>query len=317
MSSRVPVALIWLIVLVGCAATIAVVAPVTAREGDRDGEGVASLGGSLVLEQPIKGDVQILGGDLLIETKIDGDVIAFGADVTLGLNAKVRGDVFALGGNVGGSLDTVAGNVFAPRSVPAALEGMRAGSRPIVSATAQPFSLVTIALKLSLLLIWFTAAVVIVVIDGKGVRVTSIEVRASPLHSILLGLVAFTSFVLTAIVFSYLVPYVIGILLLVALGVFAVVTKVYGMIAIFHSVGTWIARPDSREELDRRGWLKGDLAMVVLGLLVLGALRMIPVVGNVIWMIASLIGVGVALSTRFGRRDPAFLAWRPIVIGKE
>lgn len=317
MKSRIPTPLVALIILGALIATSTVVISATAREEGAPAGGVVSLGESLVLDSPVHGNVQLLGGEVLIETRVEGDVIAFGTDVTLGAGADVRGDLFALGGNVGGSLENVEGTIFAPRSVAAAIEGATAGSRPIVSATSHPFSLVTIALKLSLLLIWLVAAVAIVLIDGRGVRVTSLEVRASTLHSILLGLVAFTSFVLTAVVFSYLVPYVIGDLLLIALGLFATITKVYGMIAIFHAVGTWIAKPSSREELRRRGWLRGDLAMVVLGLLVLGAIRMIPIVGNVIWMIASLMGVGVALSTRFGRREPAFLSWRPVVIGNE
>ncbi|MBW3672001.1 MAG: polymer-forming cytoskeletal protein [Acidobacteria bacterium] len=311
-----PLAAILLIAL-GLVATLSLVIPATATEPQPRGGGVTALGESLVLDEPMSGNVQLMGGNVLIETRVDGDVTAFGADVTIGTAGEIRGDVFALGGNLTGSLDKISGTVFAPKSVAAALEGAAAGSRSIVAATSQPFSLVTIALKLSVLLIWFFAAVGIVVIDGKGVRITSLEVRSSALHSILLGLVAFTSFVLTAVVFSYLVPYGIGILLLVALGLFAVVTKVYGMIAIFHAVGTWIARPSSREELQQRGWLKGDLAMVVLGLLVLGALRMIPVVGNIIWMTASLVGVGVALSTRFGRREPSFISWRPVVLGKD
>lgn len=305
-----------LIVAIALLATLSTVIPATAGEQQVASSGVTSLGESLLIEEPIAGNIQLLGGDILVESRIEGDVIAFGADITIGTEGTVAGDVFALGGNVSGAFGNVRGTIFAPRSVAAALEGAAAGSRTIVSATSQPFSLVTIALKLSLLLIWLFAAVVIVVTDGKGVRVTSLEVRASAFHSILLGLVAFTSFVLTAVVFSYLVPYGIGIFLLLALGLFAVVTKIYGMIAIFHAVGTWIARPESREELQRRGWLKGDLAMVVLGLLFLGALRMIPVVGNIIWMIASLVGVGVALSTRFGRREPAFISWRPVVLGK-
>lgn len=317
MKTTIPPFAAMLLIALGLVGTLSLVIPATATEAQSGGGGVTALGESLVLDEPVEGNVQLMGGNVLIESRIDGDVTAFGADVTIGTEGEVRGDVFALGGNVTGSLGNVSGTIFAPKSVAAALEGAAAGSRTIVAATSQPFSLVTIALKLSLLLIWFFAAVAIVVIDGKGVRVSSLEVRASAFHSILLGLVAFTSFVLSAVVFSYLVPYGIGILLLVALGIFAVVTKVYGMIAIFHAVGTWIARPGSREELQQRGWLKGDLAMVVLGLLVLGALRMIPVVGNVIWMIASLVGVGVALSTRFGRREPAFISWRPVVLAKD
>ena len=317
MSSRIPAPAAIVLVIVALIATLAAVIPATAAAPRTQAIGITSFGESLVLDEPVSGNVQVLGGNLLIDSRIDGDVIAFVADVTIGNQADVQGDVFALGGNVTGTFGNVSGTIFAPKSVAAALEGASAGSKTIVAATSQPFSLVNTALKLSLLLTWLFASVIIVLADDKGVRITSLEARASAFHSILLGLVAFTSFVLTAVVFSYLVPYGIGVPLLLALAVFAVVTKIYGMIAIFHAMGTWIARPDSREELAQRGWLKGDLAMVVLGLLVLGLLRMIPILGNIIWMVASLVGVGVALSTRFGRREPAFIAWRPVVIGKE
>ena len=80
------------------------------------------------------------------------------------------------------------------------------------------------------------------------------------------------------------------------------------MIAVFHAIGTLLFGAKSREELDRRRLVKGDLAMVVLGLLVLGIVRLIPFVGGFAWMIASLIGLGVALQTRFGRREPWFLS---------
>jgi len=48
--------------------------------------------------------------------------------------------------------------------------------------------------------------------------------------------------------------------------------------------------------------------MVIAGLVVLGLVRMIPYVGTIVWMGASIFGTGVALTTRFGRRDPWFLA---------
>jgi hypothetical protein len=166
------------------------------------------------------------------------------------------------------------------------------------------------AVILSLLLAWLLAAIVVTLISAREVRYSSIELRASALHCFALGLVAITSFVLTAIVLSYL-PSVIGVPLLIALAVFAIVAKIYGAIAVFHAIGTMIAGARSREALDRRRWLRGDLAMVVVGVLILGALRLIPVVGTIIWTLASVFGVGTALATKFGRREPWFLAWRP------
>jgi len=166
------------------------------------------------------------------------------------------------------------------------------------------------AVILSLLFVWVIAAVVVTLMSAREVRYSSVELRASALHCFALGLVAITSFVLTAIVFSYF-PSVIGVPLLIALGVFAVVTTIYGAIAGFHALGTLVAGARSREALDRRRWLRGDLAMVVVGVLILGAIRLIPVVGTIVWALASVLGVGTALATKFGRREPWFLAWRP------
>jgi hypothetical protein len=175
-------------------------------------------------------------------------------------------------------------------------------ARAIVSVT-QP------AVVVSLLFVWLIAAVALTLISGREIRYSSTELRVSPLHCLALGLVAVTSFVLTTIVFSWL-PSVIGIPLLVALATFGMLTKVYGAIAVFHAVGTIIAGLRTREQLAQRRWLRGDLAMVIVGLLILGAIRLVPIVGPIVWGLASIFGVGVALATKFGRREPWFLAWR-------
>jgi hypothetical protein len=172
-------------------------------------------------------------------------------------------------------------------------------------------SLTRTAVIVSLLFAWIIIAVIVTLLAGREVRFSSVEVRASALYCFALGLVAFTSFVITAIVFSYLARYVVGIPLLAALAVFAILTKVYGMISVFHAVGSLVAGSRTRAQLAQRRWLRGDLAMVIVGVLLLGAIRLIPIVGPIVWSCASIFGIGSALATRFGRREPAFLAWRP------
>jgi len=167
------------------------------------------------------------------------------------------------------------------------------------------------AVTVSLVAVWILAAVALTLMSGREVRASSTEVRASALHCFTLGLVAVTSFVLTAIVFSYLIPYFIGVPLLFALAVFAVITKIYGMVAVFHAVGTLVAGARSRQQLGSRKWLRGDLVMALIGALLLGAIRLIPVVGPIVWGLASVFAIGSALATKFGRREPWFLAWRP------
>ncbi|HUJ13467.1 MAG TPA: hypothetical protein VL284_06705 [Thermoanaerobaculia bacterium] len=166
------------------------------------------------------------------------------------------------------------------------------------------------AVSVSLLFVWAIAAVGVTLMSGREVRYSSIEVRTSPVHCFILGLVAVTSFVLTAILFSYFNSY-FELPLLVALGVFAIITKVYGTIAVFHAIGTIVAGVRSRDALMQRRWLRGDLAMVIVGILLLGAIRLVPVVGPAVWGVASVFGVGTALATKFGRREPWFLVFRP------
>jgi succinate dehydrogenase hydrophobic anchor subunit len=162
----------------------------------------------------------------------------------------------------------------------------------------------------SLLAIWMFAAVALTLLSGREIRYSSLEMRASALHCFALGLVAVTSFILTAIVFDYLIPFHVGIPLLFALGVFAILTKIYGTIAVFHAIGTLVAGARTREQMANRKWLRGDLAMVVIGVIILGAIRLIPIIGPIIWGLASIFGIGTALATKFGRREPWFLAYR-------
>lgn len=163
---------------------------------------------------------------------------------------------------------------------------------------------------LALLAMWVLLAVSITLLNGREIRLSSLEIRNSSAHYFALGLVAVTSFVLCAIVLTYLIPYLIGAPLLFALAALAIVTKVYGTIAVFHAVGSFLSAARTRESMASRRWLRGDLAMVIVGCLTLGVLRLIPLVGTILWVCASIFGVGVALGTRFGRREPWFLAWR-------
>ena len=185
-----------------------------------------------------------------------------------------------------------------------------AGPQPFVMPTTltdAEHMMQSTAVAAALLVVWLIGSTVLTLVSGRDVRYSATELRIAPLHCLIVGLLALTSFLLTAVAFNYLVPYLIGTPLLIALGVFAILTKIYGMVAVFHAVGTWLFGAKRRQDLESR-WLRGDLAMVIAGLLVLGAIRLIPLVGPIVWGMASVFGVGVALATKFGRREPWFLA---------
>jgi hypothetical protein len=290
-----------LMTLAALAVLFAVVLPHEATGAER-GEGltvaddVYLFNQDGVIAKPVAGTVQVYAGTLAVRDVIAGDLLVIGGTVTFIGRGRVEGNLIHAASTIRNSDGRVGGRVY-----------------PLASLEGAAASMTKNAIVASLLLVWLLIAIIVTLMSGREIRFSSMEVRASLLHCFVLGLVALTSFVLTAIAFSYLIPYVVGFPLLAALAVFAILTKVYGMIALFHAVGTLVAGARSRDQLARRKWLRGDLAMVVIGVLILGAVRLIPVVGTIVWGLASIFGVGTALATKFGRREPWFLELRRAV----
>lgn len=274
-------------------ALFAVVSPTGAKGDSRSTSDQHYVDENVTIDQPVLGTVQLYGGTLMLRDVIAGDLLVIGGKVTFAGRGRVQGNLIHAGATFTDEEGRVGGRIY-----------------PLASLEGAAGALTKNAIIASLLLVWLIAAIAVTLMSGREIRLSSVEVRTSALHCFVLGLVALTSFVLTAIAFSYLVPYVIGIPLLAALGVFALLTKIYGMIVVFHAIGTLIAGARNRAQLEQRKWLRGDLAMVVIGVLLLGALRLIPVVGTILWSLASIFGVGVALATKFGRREPWFLEFR-------
>jgi len=270
---------------------IVVLLPTGATGEERLGSDTYVFGHDATIDTPVAGSLQIYNANVTVANIVAGDLLVAGGSVTFTGKGRVDGNLIYAASRIAGEDATrVRGHIY-----------------PLLSLEGAAVSMTKNAVMASLLLLWLIVAIVVTLMSGREVRLSSVEVRTSALHCFVLGLVAVTSFVLTAIAFSYLVPYVIGIPLLAALGVFGILTKVYGMIAVFHAIGTIVAGSRSRQQLASRKWLRGDLAMVVIGVLILGAIRLIPVVGTIAWALASIFGVGVALATRFGRREPWFL----------
>jgi len=285
-----------LVTVVAVVALFWSVMPTGAQAERRVGSDTYIYNENRTLTEPVSGNLQVYGSDIVVANVIAGDLFVFAGTVAFTGAGRVDGDLIYAGSRVSDARERVRGGIY-----------------PLLSLEGAVASITKSAVIASLLLAWLVVAVIVTLMSGREVRTSSAEVRSSALHCFVVGLVAITSFVLTAIAFSYLIPYMVGIPLLAALAVFVLLTKVYGMIAMFHAVGTLVAGARSRQQLAGRKWLRGDLAMVVIGLLLLGAIRFVPVVGTAVWGLTSVFGVGVALATRFGRREPWFLEFRSAV----
>lgn len=257
---------------------------------------VIAVGRDLELRGEVRSDAVVLSGDARVDGVVAGDVIVLGGDVHLGSPARVRGDVFVLGGDVNAeSGAAVEGRTVAWPRAPSSLlvlaEGPVMGRSPLSAAVAM--------LNLALLLAWLLVSVVLVWGFDSSLVGTAQSVLERPFRNFFAGLVAVLAVGLTFGLVTAAAPAVIGVPLLVVCAVAAMVCKLWGTVAVFMALGTRL--------LPKRSGIAGrPIAVVLLGLLALGLVKMVPYAGGWTWTIVTCVGVGAALDSRLGRRDPWF-----------
>lgn len=257
---------------------------------------LVGVGRDVIVAGEVLTDVAALEGSVDVSGRVTGDIVVLRGDVRLASTARVGGDVFVVGGTVrtaGGA--QVGGRMVSYPTASSAwltlLEGPSLGlgfaSRLVLGA-----KLALIAAWAALLLLFFAAS-------GRQVVETADGVRREPFRSFFVGLTGIVSLVLTGLFFSVFARGVIGVPLLVLVVLLAMVLKLWGMVAVFYALGDWLSRRILRRRFR-------PLNAATLGLLVLGAVKFLPWFGVMAWTTATLIGIGAALSTKFGRREPWF-----------
>ena len=259
-------------------------------------EQVIAVGRDLELRGEARSDAVVLSGDARVDGVVAGDVIVLGGDVRLGSPARVGGDVFVLGGEVNAEAGAaVDGRTVAWPRAPSSLLILAEG--PVMGRS--PLSPVVALLNLALLLAWSLVSVVLVWGFDSSLLGTAQSVLERPFRNFFVGLVAVLAVGLTFGLVTAAAPAMIGVPLLVVCAVAAMVCKLWGTVAVFMAVGARL--------LPKRAAIAGRAkAAALLGLLALGLVKMVPYVGGWTWTIVTCIGVGAALDSRLGRRDPWF-----------
>jgi len=254
---------------------------------------IVAVGKDLVVAGEALAGVTALEGSARISGTVAGDVTVMGGDVTLEPTARVGGSVHVLGGHLRlepGAL--VEGSSVAYPSFSRAgltlLEGPSLG----MAATSP----VVLAAKLGLVAAWLAITLILFVTTGRSLVAASDEIRREPLLCFASGLVAVLALVLTGLLLDALLPSPLSLPLLSIVVVTGIVAKLWGSVAVFHLVGRLVLRAlvHGRRPL---------LHEALLGVLLLGALKFVPVAGIAIWTAMTLVGVGAALRTRFGRLE--------------
>ncbi len=290
-----------LVVLLGLLAGAAPVAaagpPATViEEGSVASQQVVSVGRDAVIAGKAHSDVAALNGSIYITGSVEGDVIVLSGDAHLGPKATIGGDVFVLGGNVKADPGArIAGRSVAYPTASSAwltlLEGPSLG--------ISPFSPLVVGTKLALLAAWMALVLLLFAAGGRPMLATARTVRDEPLRSFVTGLVGVLALVLTGLLFTAVAPGLVGAPLLVLVAMFGLILKLWGMVAVFHALGQWLFGL-----LGRRSSLALNAA--TLGLVALGVTKFLPFLGAWTWGVATLIGVGAALGSKFGLGEAWF-----------
>jgi hypothetical protein len=257
---------------------------------------LVAIGRDLVIDGDALSDVAALSGSVEVSGHVAGDVVLLSGDAHLSPAARVDGDVFALGGRV----DAAPGARIGGRSVSyptASSVWLTLIEGPTLGLSA--FSPVVLGAKVALLAAWALLVLLFFAASGREVLGTAESVRQEPFRSFFTGLTGVITLFLTAVFFGAFAGALVGLPLLIVVVLLGLVLKLWGSVAVFYALGDWLAR----HLLHRRA---RPLNAATGGLLVLGLLKFLPWVGDWTWTVVTFIGVGAALSTKFGRREPWF-----------
>ena len=256
---------------------------------------LVALGRDLVIDGEAQRGAAVLNGEARISGRIAGDLVVLGGDARLAETAVIEGDVFVFGGEVESAGATIGGRTVAYPGAPSTWLVLMEG--PALGLSA--LSPVVIGAKLALLAAWMATAVVLLLAVRQPILSTAESVGTEPLRNFAVGLTAALAGVLTVVFFSAFAAAVVGVPMLLLLAVFAIVLKLWGTVAVFHSFGHWLLARSSRAK-------PLPIAAVLAGLAVLGMVKMVPYLGTWAWSAVTLVGIGATLTTKFGRREAWF-----------
>jgi len=254
--------------------------PVVVAEHDRIGS-LVSFEGPTRVNGVVTGDVVALGGDVGVTGQVGGDVVALSGKVALAPSARVGGDVRAAEGASIAEGAVVSGTI-------GTLEAERAGSFPAILGWLGSWLLMTLAVGLlALLLYWL--------VPQRTKEAAYETARFEPWPS--LGVGALVSFGLPLLAVLAMIT-IIGIPIGIATLFASVVLAFVGFVICGFVIGRLIAERRPRAA----GW--SAALQLFVGLAILCALALIPVVGTVVWIVASCLGIGAAVMAAVRTQRP-------------
>lgn len=250
----------------------------------------------LRIDEPVFGDVVVFGADLELgpEAQVEGDAVAVGGDIRVAEGAVVKRHVVAIFGGAEVPVDAdVGGRVLCFSSVATLLSA----SSVRESSLHADFSMRLLAAGGWLLVTTGLAFLFPIRMRYGAWAIPSLGIKV-PALGMMAGLTVFASLIATL----GLGP-VLGVPLVGGLMVVFFVARAVGLTVL----GCWIGG------IVLKRWVRHPLPIsleVFVGVLVLLALRFLPVVGETLWTLISLVALGasvavMSVSTDLMRPEPS------------
>lgn len=227
----------------------------------------------------VQRDVIAIDGDVDVAGHVGGDVIAMDGLVRLAPSARVGGDLLsasppsvAEGAQVGGAIRT--------------FEATRDDGAGVLGWFLSWLGMVVLASLLAFLLHFFVPA--------RTKKMTYRTARTDPWRSLGVGALIAVALPLLAL---------LAIVTVIGIPVGIVLFLVAGLVAFFGFVVGGFILGGAIAERSHRGATWSPLAWIFIGVAILSALTLVPVLGTLVWIAASLYGVGAAALTGWNARQ--------------
>ncbi len=267
--------------------------------GDAPEQEVYAFGKSVTVRKCAKG-VLAVGGDVVVEGRIEGDVATIGGNVVQKRDGYVGGDVIVIGGSYKSEAERPAREEGKQTVVFGMLEEQLKDIAQNPSSLLSPsVSLAFFAQRLVLALIWFIISIVFATIAPGAVGRAATKLNLTPVKVGAVGAGVFMATGLVVIVSAMMLPNflsaaAIGLCLLLLLFGY-----VFGRIALHVSLGKWIQRtvfPDNN---------RSETLATLTGVLVWTLVLSLPFIWPIALFATFAFGIGLivmaASKVDFGR----------------
>ena len=235
--------------------------------------------GDVKIKGPVEGDVHAAFGDVYVNAPVKGDVSVGWGDVDLGLEAAISGNLECEGCEITGNKGAVKGDMMA-RGM--ALDFDESHGPGILGFVGWLFAALAFA----------ACAVLAAVLAPGPLASAASRAEESPGRSFVYGLVSLPVIFVLCVV---LAVSIVGIPLLLLLVPAYLALLFFGALVAAFFLGTRVLMVTGRYRV-------GNALAAVVGAMILAAITLIPVLGDLLLYVLSLLGTGAIILALFSRR---------------